>query len=95
MEATQLKSAVYLMVAKMVERELASLPNVLTSPTYVALLVDLVFNQLVSVGEDLELFANHAGRVTVKPEDLYMATRRNESLTNALKASAETLKNSR
>lgn len=95
MEATQLKSAVYLVVAKMVERELAALPNVLASPTYVALLVDLVFNQLVTLGEDLELFANHAGRVTVKPDDLYMATRRNESLTAAIRAAADALDKSR
>lgn len=82
--ASQLKSTVYLAVAKIVE-ETAQREGVEPSPTFVAALVDLVFNQLVNLGEDLELFAHHAGRLTVMPADMYMATRKNEVLTRVLR----------
>lgn len=85
--SAELKSAIYLMVAKMVEEqtgELSESDAVIASPTYVAALVELVYNQIVNLGEDLELFANHADRTTIKPSDLYMVTRKNEALTRIL-----------
>lgn len=70
----------------MVEQRLAILPGAPTAtPAFVANLVELVFNQLVNLGEDLELFANHASRTTIDSRDLYMVTRKNDSLTAALK----------
>lgn len=90
---SQLKSAVYLLVSKIVEEEIMSLDgNVSATPTFVAALVDLVYNQLINLGEDLELFARHAGRTTIDPSDMYMVTRKNSSLMEALKA-YEKLKN--
>lgn len=84
--AAQLKSSVYLTVAKMVEQQVESLEgSVSVTPSFVALLVELVYNQLINLGEDLELFANHASRTTIKPADLFMVTRKNELLTAALK----------
>lgn len=82
--SAQLKSLVYLSVAKMVEQQTAEL-GTSASPLFVAALVELVYNQMISLGEDLELFANHAGRATVEPADVYMVTRKNEILTKALK----------
>ncbi|CAH2352433.1 inner kinetochore subunit Mhf1p [[Candida] railenensis] len=79
-----LKAAVYLAVSTMVEEELAS-SKTTPSPTFVASLVELVYNQLANLGEDLESFANHAGRVTINPSDLYMITRKNNILTEELK----------
>lgn len=74
------------MVSKMVEQDLVNIDsNVSATPTFVASLVELVYNQLLNLGEDLELFANHAGRSTIKPVDLYMVTRRNDILTKVLK----------
>lgn len=89
----QLKSAVYLTVAKMVEENLSQInKDVTATPTFIASLVELVYNQLVNLGEDLELFANHAGRSTVKPVDMYMVTRKNDILTKALKDVEEKLR---
>lgn len=91
--AAQLKSSVYLIVAKMVEQQVESLEgSVSVTPSFVALLVELVYNQLINLGEDLELFANHAGRNTIKPADLFMVTRKNELLTAALKQLEQSLK---
>lgn len=82
----QLKAAVYLSVSSMIEQELPKLgSNVNVTPTFIASLVELVYNQLINLGEDLELFANHAGRVTISPSDLYMVTRKNNILTDELK----------
>ncbi|KAK6463689.1 kinetochore component CENP-S-domain-containing protein [Scheffersomyces coipomensis] len=91
--SAQLKSSVYLMVAKMVEERLKDLqtPNqndenpISATPTFIATLVELTFNQIINLGEDLELFARHANRTTVKPNDLYMVTRKNDVLTQYLK----------
>lgn len=87
---SQLKATIYLAVAKIVE-ECSKREGVQTSPTFVASLVDLVFNQLINLGEDLELFAQHAGRLKVIPADLYMVTRKNEVLTNVLKEFEQSL----
>ncbi|EDK38665.2 hypothetical protein PGUG_02763 [Meyerozyma guilliermondii ATCC 6260] len=82
----QLKAAVYLSVAQIVEAELARMgPELAASPTFVATLVELTYNQIVNFGEDLELFAKHASRQVVKPTDVYMVTRKNPVLTKALK----------
>lgn len=79
-------SAVYLAVAKMVEERVSQIPGGVTAtPAFVATLVDLVFNQLVVLGQDLEAFAHHASRDVIEPSDMYMVTRKNECLTNALK----------
>lgn len=80
----ELKAAVYLSVAKLVEAHAREL-GVATSPSFVASLVELVYNQLVALGEDVELFANHAGRTTVTAADVYMAARKNDVLCAALR----------
>lgn len=89
----QLKSAVYLQVAKAVEAHVKEMdPLLATTPAFVANLVELVYNQIVNLGEDLELFANHAGRTTVNTEDLYMVTRRNSHLTEVLRQAEATIR---
>lgn len=85
-DTLQLKAAVYLSVAHIVEAELARLgPELAASPTFVATLVELTYNQIINLGEDLELFAHHALRNVVKPADVYMVTRKNPILTEALR----------
>ncbi|KAL7664054.1 Centromere protein S [[Candida] zeylanoides] len=81
----QLKAVVYLSVSTMVEEELQRAGgNTTATPTYVASLVDLVYNQCLNLGEDMESFANHAGRVTINPSDMYMAVRKNPVLKDEL-----------
>lgn len=93
--ALQLKSAVYLHVAKIVEEKVKELNlqeenttndhGIIATPTFIAQLVELVYNQLINLGEDLELFCQHAGRDIVEPLDLYMVTRKNPTLQQFLK----------
>lgn len=89
--AARLKAAIYLNVAKIVEQHTKNLETH-ASPGFIASLVELVYNQLQTVGEDLELFADHAGRHVVDDLDLYMVTRKNEALTAALKEFERDLK---
>lgn len=85
MDIDPLKSAVYLGVAKAVEQQVSMLgQDTAATPAFVASLVDLVYNQLVLVGQDLELFSRHADRSTILPVDMYLLTRRNNTLTRAL-----------
>jgi centromere protein S len=93
----ELKASVYLMVARIVDDKLQGLQGggsncelVVATPTFLAGLVELVYNQLILCGEDLELFANHGGRNVIKTQDLYMVTRKNDVLTKALKQFEET-----
>lgn len=105
--ALQLKSAIYLSVAKIVESKLEDLNNdndndndkaetttgssnnkknmLIATPTFIAQLVELVYNQLINLGEDLELFCHHANRDIVEPSDLFMVTRKNPTLQKHLK----------
>lgn len=68
------------MVARMVEEQLGDLGGVHATPVFVASLVELVYNQLVNVGQDLELFANHAGRHVIDASDMRMIMRKNPTL---------------
>lgn len=81
---SQLKASIFLMVSRIVEQETSRL-GVNATPMFIASLVELTMNQLLNLGEDLELFANHANRKTIKPEDLYMVVRKNDVLTSVLK----------
>ncbi|CAH6721579.1 inner kinetochore subunit Mhf1p [[Candida] jaroonii] len=78
---TQLKSSIYLMVSKIIENDHDLQPT----PMFIASLVELVMNQIINLGEDLELFAKHGGRSTIKNDDVFMVTRKNEILTSVLK----------
>lgn len=51
---------------------------------FTASLVELAYNQLLNLGEDLEKFARHAKRKTVTPEDMFLACRRNTDLQGLL-----------
>lgn len=87
---TELKAAVYLSVAKMVEQYTRELGTTAT-PAFVASLIELVFAQIIVLGEDLENFAHHAGRDVANTSDMYLATRRNQTLSKALRQVQESL----
>ncbi|CAN6633492.1 inner kinetochore subunit Mhf1p [Trichomonascus vanleenenianus] len=81
----RLMSSVWATVAQIVEEE--SQPDNLgveATPEFVAALAKLVFNQAITLGEDLEAFAHHAGRKTVNVDDVKMVCRRNEGLKSAI-----------
>ncbi|GAA5835223.1 hypothetical protein JCM11251_006648 [Rhodosporidiobolus azoricus] len=79
-----LKSAVWYTIAQ--EEEL-SLPFA-ASEHFVASLAEVVFQQALSLGKDLERFAKHAGRMTINVDDVKLAARRNEPLYDQLCTSA-------
>ncbi|RLV94786.1 MHF histone-fold complex subunit 1 [Spathaspora sp. JA1] len=92
--AVQLKAAIYLHVAKIIEEQLKTMKEtnanqdetpVFATPTFISSLVELVYNQIISLGEDLEMFAEHAGRDVINPSDLFMVTRKNPTLQQYLK----------
>lgn len=86
----QLKSAIFLMVSKIIEQDL-QLKSIQATPMFIASLVELTYNQLLNLGEDLELFASHASRALITPEDIYMITRKNDVLTGILKEFEQSL----
>jgi centromere protein S len=70
---------------------LASFP----SPLFASDMALAELTRLFSVGnaaQDLESFASHAGRRTIKTDDVMLLTRRNEGLETILKDFVEKLK---
>ncbi|VEU22039.1 DEKNAAC103021 [Brettanomyces naardenensis] len=87
--ATHLKASIWYTVSKAVERQTKKLSDdsgstITATPQFIAALVELVYRQLNNVGEDLSLFANHARRKTITPEDMFMVVRKNEALREIL-----------
>ncbi|GAA5925766.1 hypothetical protein JCM10213_008879 [Rhodosporidiobolus nylandii] len=76
---TALKSAVWYTVTKIAQEEELSLPFA-ASEHFVASLSEIVFQQALSLGKDLERFSKHAGRMTINVDDVNLAARRNEPL---------------
>ncbi|GJN91613.1 hypothetical protein Rhopal_004636-T1 [Rhodotorula paludigena] len=64
-----LKAAVWYTVTKIAQEEELSLPFA-ASEHFVATLAEVVFQQALSLGKDLERFANHAGRLTINADDV-------------------------
>ena len=79
-----LKARLWLSIAKIVEEETKEL-NVEPTKLFTATLAELVYNQVLVIGDDLESFAKHGKRKTILPADLYMITRKNDGLTGILK----------
>ncbi|ODV94994.1 hypothetical protein PACTADRAFT_81543 [Pachysolen tannophilus NRRL Y-2460] len=89
--ASHLKANIWLTVSQILEQETKNLNNeankgndITATPRFTAALVELVYNQCLSLGEDLEAFSRHAKKKTIQPEDLFMVTRRNDVLTTVL-----------
>ncbi|BGP04851.1 hypothetical protein JCM10049v2_000653 [Rhodotorula toruloides] len=86
-----LKAAVWYTVTKIAQEEGAALELSLpfaASEHFVATLAEVVFQQALSLGKDLERFANHAGRLTINVDDVKLAARRNEPLYETLATAA-------
>ncbi|GAA5913547.1 hypothetical protein JCM8208_000707 [Rhodotorula glutinis] len=83
-----LKAAVWYTVTKIAQEEELSLPFA-ASEHFVASLAEVVFQQALTLGKDLERFAKHAGRMTINADDVKLAARRNEPLYELLTTSAQ------
>ncbi|GAA5980585.1 hypothetical protein JCM10908_001697 [Rhodotorula pacifica] len=82
-----LKAAVWYTVTKIAQEEELSLPFA-ASEHFVAALAEVVFQQALSLGKDLESFAKHAGRLTINADDVKLAARRNEPMYESLTTAA-------
>lgn len=87
-----LKASLWHTVSNILEEEIQKL-KVQYTPNFLAGLVQLVFDQLVSVSEDLNSFSHHANRKTIIPSDLFMIVRKNSQLLETMKDTLEELKN--
>ncbi|GAA5887757.1 hypothetical protein JCM5296_004481 [Sporobolomyces johnsonii] len=84
-----LKAAVWYTVTKIAQEEELSLPFA-ASEHFVATLAEVVFQQALSLGTDLEAYAKHAGRMMINVDDVKLAARRNEPLYDLLCTAATT-----
>ena len=92
--AEKLKSTLWYQIGKIVDEETLNL-GVAATPQYIGSLAELVWVQLGNTATDLESFAKHAGRSTLKSDDVMLLGRRNEGLEGILREEAERLRASK
>ncbi|KAG5368545.1 MHF histone-fold complex subunit 1 [Yarrowia sp. E02] len=81
-EITQrLKAAIWITVSKIVSEQTRNVP---LDTSFVDALTELVFEQAVTLGGDLESFAKLDNRVVITMKDMDMVLRRNEGLKEAI-----------
>ncbi|KAJ9643831.1 MHF histone-fold complex component [Knufia peltigerae] len=91
----KLRSALWFQVGKIVDEESINL-GVNATPQFIGSLMELVWAQIGNnprprpfahgnIAVDLESFAKHAGRTTIKTDDVMLLTRRNEGLETILR----------
>jgi centromere protein S len=87
----KLKSALWFHIGKIVDEETLKL-GVNATPHFIGSLVELVWTQIESAAIDLESFAGHANRSTIKTDDVLLLARRNEGLDEILRNEVKKLK---
>ncbi|EXJ55451.1 hypothetical protein A1O7_08378 [Cladophialophora yegresii CBS 114405] len=55
------------------------------TPQFIGSLMEFVWAQIGNTAVDLESFAKHAGRTSIRPADVMLLTRRNEGLEQILR----------
>lgn len=86
----KLKSALWYSIGRSVDSLASADQN--ATPQFIGALAELVWSQVENVAQDLEAFAHHAGRDTVRSQDVVMLGRRNEGLKELLQKEAEAVK---
>ncbi|XP_074561833.1 protein MHF1 homolog [Curcuma longa] len=66
--------------------------NMEVAEPVVACIADLAFKYTEQLARDVELFAHHASRKSVKMEDVILSAHRNEHLANLLRTYSQELK---
>ncbi|KAI9792933.1 MAG: hypothetical protein M1816_001255 [Peltula sp. TS41687] len=84
----RLKSTLWFSIGKMVDEESLRL-GVNATPQFIAALTEMVWAQIENVSQDLESFAQHAGRKTISTGDVLLLARRNEGLEKLLRKFAD------
>ncbi|KAK5274876.1 MHF histone-fold complex component [Exophiala xenobiotica] len=80
----KLRSALWFQIGKIVDEESINL-GVNATPQFIGSLMELVWAQIGNAAIDLESFAKHAGRTTIRTDDVMLLTRRNEGLETILR----------
>ncbi|KAK5059828.1 hypothetical protein LTR84_009711 [Exophiala bonariae] len=90
----KLRSALWFHIGKVVDEQ-SLLLGVNATPQFIGSLMELVWAQIGSAAVDLESFAKHAGRSTIKTDDVMLLARRNEGLAELLKKELENIESSK
>ncbi|XP_077168448.1 centromere protein S isoform X2 [Paroedura picta] len=86
----RLRAAVHYTVAYLCE-EVAEDKGIQFSKQAIAAISEITFRQCDTFAQDLERFARHAKRITVKTEDVKLLARRSNSLLNYITQKSEEL----
>lgn len=86
-----LKAAVWYTVAQIVQEEEIDLQRSATEP-FVASLTELVYLQAEHLALELRAFASHAGRSTIREEDVILVARKSKPLQQLLSEEAQRYK---
>lgn len=86
----RLKAAIHYTVGKICNEE-GTKHSLGVSRETVALLTELTMRQAEMLSHDLECFSQHAKRTTVTVDDVVLCARRNPSLQDHLRETADTL----
>ncbi|MCJ1340806.1 hypothetical protein MMC09_006102 [Bachmanniomyces sp. S44760] len=81
----RLRAALWFSIGKIVDEETLKL-GVNATPQFIGALTEMVWVQIENVAMDLECFAKHAKRQTIRTEDVMLLSRRNEGLESVLRA---------
>jgi len=79
----RLKAALWYSIGRITDDETLK-HNVNATPQFIGALMELVWAQIGTAATDLECFARHAGRNTIRVEDVLLLGRRNEGLKEVL-----------
>ena len=86
----KLKSTLWYSIGRSVDALSPTSQN--ATPHFIGALSELVWSQIENVAQDLEAFAQHAGRDTIRTKDVVMLGRRNEGLKELLMREVEGVK---
>ncbi|XP_060114918.1 centromere protein S [Heteronotia binoei] len=89
-DSERLRAAVHYTVACLCE-EVAEDKEIQFSKQAIAAISEITFRQCDTFAQDLERFAKHAKRITVKPEDVKLLCRRSNSLLKYITQKSEEL----
>ncbi|CAH7684801.1 kinetochore component CENP-S-domain-containing protein [Phakopsora pachyrhizi] len=78
-----LKAAIWYTVAQIVQEEEVDLQISSTEP-FVASVTELVYAQIETLALDLKSFATHAGRSTIRADDVKLMARKNSALLDLI-----------
>eukprot|EP00049_Salpingoeca_infusionum_P012367 m.226185 g.226185 ORF g.226185 m.226185 type:complete len:155 (+) comp15164_c0_seq10:369-833(+) len=90
----RMKAAVHFAVGKILTRTQND-EQVRFSKATIATVTELLMNQVESMAQDLEAFAQHAKRSTVSPDDVLLLARRRGALLESLKKTKAALQKPR